>query len=263
MNKKLGQHFLHNKNAIKKIVESLNIQPNQTIIEIGPGQGALTMPLNEKCQELNCRLVVVEKDANLARLLKNKISLDNSNIIVDDILDTLLNLPKLFHLQDQKYTIIGNIPYYITGKLLRKLSELDKKPSLTVIMIQKEVAERVCSNAPHMNLLAAAVQFWSKPSLLFSLKPDNFTPPPKVNSAVIKLETRTNQEQAINSKGYFETIHIIFKQPRKTLFNNLRSNSSKNTEEIKNILRLLRIPLDSRPQNLSIEQIKKLSPLIN
>src|SRR3989344_2057876 len=239
MRQKLGQHFLINKSAIAKIVAALNLRPNDTVIEIGPGKGSLTLPLIKICQEINCQLIAVEKDPTLAK----KFQITNSKFKI------------------QKYKLVGNIPYYITGKLLRVLSELENKPELTVLMIQKEVAERACAQAPEMNLLAAAVQFWADPALLFSLKPNDFSPPPQVESAVIRLALRptANGPQPDN---YYRLIRAVYKQPRKTLFNNLRSGLKIGENELKTALKALRIDPEGRPQNLSLAQLELLTNLL-
>lgn len=257
MRQKLGQHFLINKSAISKIVANLNLQPGDTVIEIGPGKGSLTFPLIKKCREINCELLAIEKDSILAGALEAK------NLPLKIVRgDALKELPRLFsELPVSNFKIVGNIPYYITGKLLRVLSELEKKPELTVLMIQREVAERVCAQPPQMNLLAAAVQFWANPAILFTLKPDDFSPPPQVESAVIKLTLRSTASSS-QPANYYRLIRAIFKQPRKTLFNNLRSGLEIGENELKSALKTIKIDPESRPQNLSLGQLELLTNLL-
>ncbi|MDO8430021.1 MAG: rRNA adenine dimethyltransferase family protein [bacterium] len=276
MNKQLGQHFLTNKSAIKKIIADLDLKSGETIIEIGPGDGALTFPLLEECKKVGCKLIAIEKDRDLAvKLIKHE---EKIEVIHGDALKELSKI--CFKLDSSSFKLVGNIPYYITGKLLRVLSELNNKPNISVLMIQKEVAERIVSQPRRMNpvrgregpqrasasngmnLLAAAVQFWAEPKILFSLKPADFNPPPEVDSAVIKLTTKpqttTNNHRQLQ-QNYYKLIHILFKQPRKTIFNNLRTGLKTKEEDIKKSLQFLNInPLD-RPQNLSLEQIKSLA----
>ena len=261
---KLGQHFLINKSAIKKIVLALDLKPGDTIIEIGPGRGALTFPLLEECKKIGCKLIAIEKDHGLAENLELGIrNYGNPEIIIGD---ALKKLPAIIHNSSfiiQNYKIVGNIPYYITGKLLRILSELEKKPESAVLMIQKEVAERIVARPPRMNLLAAAVQFWAEPKILFTLKPDDFIPPPEVNSAVIKLTPKPTAYDLLPTT-YYKLLHIIFKQPRKTLINNLSAEGGiklpKN--EIENALKTLKIDPKSRPQNLSLEDIQAIDNIL-
>ncbi|MBU4348120.1 ribosomal RNA small subunit methyltransferase A [Patescibacteria group bacterium] len=263
MNKRLGQHFLKNKSAITKIIATLDIKPNETIIEIGSGHGELTNELRNKNHEL--RIIAIEKDARLAQLLQQKFTLDkNIKIIQGDILRILPNLihNSQFIIPNSNYKIVGNIPYYITGKLLRILSELKNKPSLTVLMIQKEVAERICAQHNKTNLLSAATQFWANPEIIFKLKSEDFSPAPKVDSAIIKLVTKTLATNELETKNYYKLIHIIFKQPRKTLLNNLKNGTEFSKEDLINILRSLNIPENCRPQNLTINNILELAKII-
>ena len=262
--KHLGQHFLINKSAIKKIITALNLQPSDTIIEIGSGKGALTFPLLEECKKIGGKILAIEKDPQLA----GDLELGIRNYRGIEILrgDVLKILPTLIHNSSfiiPNYKIVGNIPYYITGKLLRILSELENKPSLTVLMIQKEVAERICAKPPRANLLAAVVQFWAEPKIIFTLKPRDFNPPPKVNSAVIELESRIQSLESRTIKNYYKLIHVIFKQPRKTLLNNLGAGLKMPKNQIEIALKSLKIDPNSRSQNLSLDQIKGLSSLLS
>ena len=300
MYQKLGQHFLKNDSAIKKIIAALDIQSGETIIEIGPGKGALTFPLAEECIQKKCRLIAIEKDIQLACNLESKImsssyplchsreggnpedagsrikcgmtdgGRENVKIITGDVLEMLPKLVSKLKIVNPapeqvrygaSYKIVGNIPYYITGKLLRIISELKNKPSVSVLMVQKEVAERICAATPKMNLLAAATQYWADPEIILHLKAKEFDPPPEVDSAVIKLATRTLATSELETKNYYKLIHIIFKQPRKTLANNLKDGLGISRAEIEKILNSLNLPLNSRPQDISIEQIIKLSQM--
>ena len=261
MNKRLGQHFLINESAIKKIVAALDLEPTDIIIEIGPGKGALTDELASQLTGKSGykKLILIEKDRDLAAgLYKKYFQNKQIEIINDDALKALLKLTG----KKNNYKIIGNIPYYITGKLLRILSELEKKPELTVLMVQKEVAERIFSSPPQMNLLAAAVQFWAEPKILLTLKPEDFDPPPKINSAVIKLTTINKRQLTSDNDKYYKLLHIIFKQPRKTLMNNLKSGLDLSKNDIERALSSLKIDKNSRPQNLSLKQIKALITII-
>src|SRR3989344_3881672 len=216
MSKILGQHFLTNQSAIKKIITALDLKADDTIIEIGPGRGALTFPLAEACQKLNCKIIAIEKDPQLAYSVQRLVDSENLEIVIGDALKELLKITKRLTLTANRFKVVGNIPYYITGKLLRILSELENNPELIILMIQKEVAERIIAEPPKMNLLAAAVQFWAEPEILFTLKPAEFNPPPKVSSAVIRLTTKqqiTTDNKRQITENYYKFIHILFKQP--------------------------------------------------
>ncbi len=251
----LAQHFLINSSAIKKIVGALDIQKNETIIEIGPGRGALTKPLLQQCIQQQCQLIAIEKDSKLANSLWQTTHNENFKIVIEDAIDYFSQFNKTQPPYATNYKLIGNIPYYITGKLLRTLSELSTKPQRTILMIQKEVAERLCAQPPQMNLLAAAVQIWAEPKIIFTLSPKDFTPPPAVESAVIQLLPKPTTP---NLDRYFAFLHVLFKQPRKTILNNLQFGLDLPKIDIEKHLGALGIPPQDRPHNLSLEQIQSL-----
>ena len=268
MGKYLGQHFLINKDKLREIVETLELKSGDAVIEIGPGHGELTDELRIKNNEL--RIIAIEKDKKLADSLKEKFS-GNKNIKIIHA-DVLKILPSIIHNSSfiiRGYKIVGNIPYYITGYLLRILGELENKPLLIVLTVQKEVAERICGAPPKMNLLAASVQFWAEPKIVDYISKRDFQPRPKVDSAIIKL---TPKPSTLNVKPYYRLIKILFKQPRKTILNNLLNADLRGferrltqidrkvdrKEKIKEKLDKLGINPNARPQDLSIQQIKKL-----
>jgi 16S rRNA (adenine1518-N6/adenine1519-N6)-dimethyltransferase len=295
--RRLGQHFLKNKAAIKKIVAALSLQPRDLIIEIGAGHGELTLPLAVACKKIGCKILAIEKDKALAEDLEKIIlNLKLSGVVKIFPGDALRVLPNISK-ENLSQKIVGNIPYYITGRLLRIIGELKTKPELCVLMLQKEVARRIAARPPQMNRLAAVVQFWAKPEILFHLSKKEFTPPPEVDAAVIKLLTRPIKKRrgifttiktqlgynhskssagpaaggakgaaaAVSSKKYHETVRVLFSQPRKTILNNLvQKNSAKispNKAEIAEKLRKNGVNPGGRPQNLDIEDIIKVSRL--
>ena len=258
LQKSLGQHFLNNQKAINDIVAALGVEAGDMIIEIGPGAGAITKPLAELCTRLNARLFAIEKDTKLVIDIQNSVPLLAGNVEHGDALEILPNLVQ--KIQHNKYKIVGNIPYYITGHLLRVIGELEHKPTKTVLMIQKEVAERVSSKAPRMNLLAAATQYWGEVKTLFSLKPKDFTPPPEVSSAVISITSRADAPKTPLNQDYYRFIRAAFKQPRKTLLNNLsEAFGDLSREEIADFLAKTDLPPTVRPQDLSVEKLTALA----
>ena len=264
MGARLGQHFLKNKSAVGKIVAALDLSKEDTVIEIGPGKGALTFPLVNECKKISCRIVAVEKDHRLVSWLSSE--LVNWRRVVNVTRgDALKILPKLINQltnQPINYKIIGNIPYYITGKLLRLLGGLEVKPKCIVLTIQKEVAHRLLARPPKMNLLSAAVQFWASVSLVASISKKDFSPPSKVDSAVIKIMPLKNYHAA-HEKKYYQFIKIVFKQPRKTLFNNLRGGFKIKSEKIMTILSAFGLSGGERPQDLDVDALVKLSGFFN
>jgi 16S rRNA (adenine1518-N6/adenine1519-N6)-dimethyltransferase len=279
----LGQHFLKNKAKLRKIVDALELKDGDIVIEIGPGHGELTNEIVSKFKSLkveNFKIIAIEKDKELAEKLKEKFKQDkNIEIIEGDALKALPQIIQDYRLQTTNYKLVGNIPYYITGYLFRIMGELEIKPKLIVLLIQKEVAERVCAlrqaqGKPQMNLLAASVQFWAEPKIIGYVPRNDFEPAPKVDSTIIKLLPVTSQllsRLKCNREKYYKFIKILFKQPRKTIVNNLlgirkqelvnskQGTEVNNKEEIIGKLNKVGVEPRARPQDLSIEQIIKLS----
>ncbi len=262
---KLGQHFLRNTAVLEKIVGALALEDGDCVIEIGPGHGELTTPLAAAAHNKHCEITCIEKDHALIEDLKTlATNADvNINIIEGDALKLLPKFPAT--------KIVGNIPYYITGHLLRVISELDQKPKRVALLIQKEVAERICAAPPEMNRLAASVQFWANATIIAHVPRKDFSPPPEVDSAVILLENKEfyaiatpdttpailDGAPAIDAALYYRAVRGIFAQPRKTLLNNLSSSASETRAKGDIIEQLKKIGIDpvARPQNLNIGQI--------
>jgi 16S rRNA (adenine1518-N6/adenine1519-N6)-dimethyltransferase len=274
--KKLGQHFLKNKLKIKKIIGALNLEDGDTVIEIGPGHGELTRLLAEKLQITNYKLqiIAIEKDKKLyEKLVNNNWESKNIKFINGDALKILPALVKTKDItlssrsRTKCYKILGNIPYYITGRLLRIVGDLEPKPELIILTVQKEVAERVCAKPPSMNLLAASVQFWAEAKIIDHISKRDFRPVPKVDSVVIKLRPITSLSRSRKrcyglKERYYWLVKILFKQPRKTILNNLKSGLKLKKEEIIKRLSLLKADPETRPQNLNVENLKKLAELL-
>lgn len=262
---KLGQHFLKNKKKIQKIAEALELKDGDTVIEIGPGHGELTSELVKWLISKNIKvnIIAIEKDKELAKNLEirsQELGWQNIQIIEGDALKILPDLTNNLRPITNNYKLVGNIPYYITGYLLRILGELKNKPSLIVLLIQKEVAERACSKLPRMNLLAASAQFWAELKIIGYVSKKYFWPQPKVDSAIIKLTIHNLQPTTEEAENYYKLIKILFKQPRKTILNNLRPIIN-DLQLLTEKLKLVGVNPQARPQDLSIEQIIELSTL--
>jgi 16S rRNA (adenine1518-N6/adenine1519-N6)-dimethyltransferase len=252
---KLGQHFLKNKSALQAIAESLEMAVGDLVIEIGPGHGELTHAL--RTANATATIVAIEKDHALADKLKKDFEGDRSIEIMDG--DALLLLPTLIlqpEFADRNYKIVGNIPYYITGHLFRTIGELGHKPTRCVFTTQKEVAVRACAVPPHMNRLAASIQFWASAKIIKMLDRSDFSPPPKVSSAIMLLIAEST---AAMSPSYDSAIHALFAQPRKTIMNNLAASTGKERSVLARQLSILGIAENDRPQNLSISNITALA----
>ncbi len=253
---KLGQHFLTNRKALKNIAQSLLLTPDETILEIGGGHGELTRELVKLRPK---KLIVVEKDPALAEALKNAFSKGEVQILTGDIRELLSQI--ILELAPAPYKIAGNIPYYLTGFLMRLIGELPHKPVTSIFTIQKEVALRILAEPGEMSRLGASVQFWARPSLVSFLPPEDFTPRPKVHSAVIKLESR--EGWGISPSRYYRMVHILFKQPRKTILNNLVEGLGKKRDEITKKLESINLLPTLRPEKVSIETVVALAKILN
>jgi 16S rRNA (adenine1518-N6/adenine1519-N6)-dimethyltransferase len=250
MPRKLGQHFLEDEEALEKIAAGLEIKKTDVVVEIGPGHGELTRHLVEYHPK---KIIAIEKDKYLAEALPRDLSPlltgTELKIINADALKALSSL------RLRRYKLIGNIPFYITGRLLRILSELKNKPEIIVLTVQKEVAERIVAQPPRMNLLAAITQFWADPEIIGSIPRQKFSPPPEVDSAIIRLFPKKTK----NPDQYYRFVKILFKQPRKTILNNLLTTSKNHEERTVEELEKAGLTSSSRPQNLNIKTIVLLA----
>ena len=259
MGKQLGQHFLKNKRKIRKIVDALELQNGDAIVEIGPGNGTLMKEMSQRNKEL--RIIGIEKDKELVNKLLSSKFIRNTNIEIIEG-DILKILPKLTQLENLRacpcvaYKLVGNIPYYITGRLFRILGEVERKPKLIILTIQKEVAERLVAKPPNMNILGASVQVWGDVKIIEQIPKEDFEPVPKVDSAVVKIVPRKNKIP----EGYYQLVKILFRHPRKTILNNLSISLEK--EVVSKKIKDAGFDPKIRPQNLSVENIKKLAGVL-
>ena len=246
--KSLGQHFLNDISIAKKIVESLS--PCQNILEIGPGTGILTQFLLKK----NNNLKLVEIDNESVNFLILELKINKSIIYNQDFLN--LDLSKIF--QNNNFSVIGNFPYNISSQIVFKIIENRKLIPEMCGMFQYEVAERICENegSKKYGIISVITQAFYETKLLFEVPNNFFSPPPKVNSAVILLKRKKNLKIDCDEKLFFKIVKLSFQQRRKTLRNSLKQiNLSDNLRE--------HIIFDKRPEQLSIDQFVNLTNLIN
>lgn len=271
-NKLLGQHFLKNPAVVKKIISTLAPQRGEVVIEIGAGHGELTRELAKACAENDCELFSIEKDPALAeelaaeRLATERLTAErpakdigHARIVRGDALKLFAAGFAEKEAAGRPYKIVGNIPYYLTGHLLRLLSELPRHPLRSVFMLQKEVAERIVAEPPRMNRLAASVQFWAKPKIVAAVPKENFHPMPKVDSAVVMLNAKPTDDETISTSRYYVALRALFAQPRKTILNNLISKSAKTKDEIASAIRESGLNPNDRPQNATVEAITRIA----
>jgi 16S rRNA (adenine1518-N6/adenine1519-N6)-dimethyltransferase len=262
---KLGQHFLNDPSVSARIVEALGDLSQSTVLEIGPGRGALTAMLGRRAR----RVIAVEADRVLAAQLRMKFSLvPNLEIIEGDILavdlDTLFGpkpgttRPGMEQTPD-RVRVVGNLPYFITSDILLRLFEYRKYFESIVLMVQKEVADRLAAHpgTKDYGLLTATAQLYSRVGKLFGVGPESFSPPPKVQSAVIRLEMVPRLEKlGVNEAEFMRFLKLSFAQKRKTLSNNLKVGYA--SEEITGAMKRAKVPPSIRAEALSLEQTAAL-----
>lgn len=253
--KKLGQNFLQDPFSLEAIAAAAEIQPTDTVLEIGPGLGSLTRYLAVAARQV----VAVELDADLIPPLEAVTKpYDNIHIIHGDILkirpNELVNEPG--------YLVVANIPYYITSAIIRHLLENEPKPRRIVLTVQKEVAERICAEPGDMSLLALSVQIYGKPHIVKRIPAGAFFPPPKVDSAVLVIDIHPApriQPELLDT--FFKLIKAGFSQKRKTLRNSLSSGLHIPAAEVENLLSFAGIDPMRRAETLSIEEWNTLCSL--
>jgi 16S rRNA (adenine1518-N6/adenine1519-N6)-dimethyltransferase len=250
--KRLGQNFLVDKRILKKIVQASEISEKDLVLEVGPGIGNLTIELAKRAK----KVIAVEKDKRLVEILKENLSdFKNVEIREGDIREKISEIVQNI---SKGYKIVANIPYYLTSYLIRKFLELKKRPKLMVLMIQKEVAQRICSKPPKMNLLSISVQFFSKPEIVSFVSKNSFWPRPRVDSAIIKLRVK-NEKLRVNKDLFFEIVKTGFFHPRKQLINNFTKKFGVNKMEVENWLLKNGVDPKKRAQEISLNEWIKLS----
>lgn len=213
--KALGQNFLTDPSVAQLMVESLNVEKDDQIIEIGSGTGALTKSLASICTSQNAHLTAVEFDIDLIPILKSKIT---ENEFVKIINANILNLLDDFKVPENTYLkIIGSLPYNITSPLLHRLIKTEPMPKTCVFLIQKEVAQKICKQIPDSNYLSVFVQTFYKTEILKIVDKNLFSPVPKVDGAVIKLVRKPSDVLTLDISRYEKFLHHAFSNPRKML----------------------------------------------
>lgn len=247
-NKSLGQHWLTDETVLADIVAAAEVDADDTVLEIGPGPGALTRHLVQDVSQV----VAVEFDKQLAADLPGRVPADNLRVVQSDILRfDLTTMP-------QDYVVVANIPYYLTSKLVRVLSESANQPKTVVLLIQKEVAERIAAEAGDMSLLSVSAQFYWDVELDALVPARLFTPPPKVDSQVIVMHRIDGGKFAVDHKAFFRLVKAGFSARRKTLQNSLAGGLRISREVAGELLEAAELSPTARPQELSLEDWHRL-----
>jgi 16S rRNA (adenine1518-N6/adenine1519-N6)-dimethyltransferase len=258
---KLGQHFLASEDVARRIVDALGDVSESTVLEIGPGKGIMTALLAKNAR----RLIAVELDRVLAAQLRLKFGMyRNVEVIEADVL--AVDIDSLFgpkpglgrpgiEIKPQPAKVVGNLPYYITSDILLRLFEFSKYFESIVIMVQKEVADRIAA-APggrEFGVLSATAQLYARVENLFTLPPGAFSPPPKVHSTVLRLTIDPQQEKlGVAGDGFIDFLRLSFGQKRKTLWNNLKGSYPE--AGLKRALAEAHVKPTARAETLSLEQ---------
>ena len=253
--KKYGQNFLEDSELSEKIIEISGVSKDIEVIEIGPGLGFLTEKLIEKSKYLTA----FEIDDDLIPVLKKKFQgRDNFSLIHEDFMTTDLGT---FLEGKKNIKVVANIPYYITSPIINKLIEYRKNISEIYLMVQKEVAERIASEAgsKNMSLLTHAVQFYADAEYLFTVPKEKFTPVPKVDSAFLKIKMFDDEryEKQISEEEYFKYLKTAFSNKRKSIANNL-SGEGYSKEVTGDILEKLGKTRLARTEEFSVQEFINL-----
>jgi 16S rRNA (adenine1518-N6/adenine1519-N6)-dimethyltransferase len=253
-----GQNFLVDQTVLEKIVAVAELTPDDTVLEIGAGLGTMT----ERLAAAAGRVVAVELDRRLIPVLQSVLAdLDNVTLVQGDIL--ALDPAALIAPQDSpptpnlQYTVVANLPYYITSAVLRHLLEAPLQPQRMVITVQREVAERMVAKPGQMSLLAVSVQFYGRPRLLFGIKPGSFYPSPGVQSAVVRVDLYAAAPVSVGDGGtdaFFRVVRAGFSQRRKQLRNALAAGLRQPREEVAARLKAADVDPRRRAQTLSLEE---------
>ena len=256
--KSLGQHFLASKGTLDKIIDAAGIAPDEIVLEIGPGTGVLT----EKLLKWAGKVIAVEKDRELLPLLQEKfkgeIAAGRLDLVEQDILSFD---PASLRPHDNPYLVVANIPYYITGALLEKFLGSGYQPTRMVLLVQKEVAERIAREEKG-SLLSNSVKAYGVPRYVGTVKRGSFVPPPKVDSAILLIEgiSKKNFEGKKEEERFFGVLKAGFAHKRKLLAGNLAARYGK--EKAAAAFRAAALPEKARAEELSIEKWRSLARML-
>jgi 16S rRNA (adenine1518-N6/adenine1519-N6)-dimethyltransferase len=255
--KSLGQHFLTSQSAITKIRDAADIVANDIVLEIGPGRGILT----EMLVIFSGKVVAIEKDRDLIPFLEEKfakeIAAGKLELLQEDILDFDPEVMK-FYQKDHDYKLVANIPYYITGAIIEKFLSTSCQPEQMVLLVQKEVAERIIARDKKESILSIAVKAYGTPKIIAKVPAGAFNPPPKVDSAILSIE-RISRDlfKDCDEFLFFKIVKGVFGKKRKQIGATL-GEILKNKDLAKKSLTAVGIDTKARPEDLTLDNWKKL-----
>jgi 16S rRNA (adenine1518-N6/adenine1519-N6)-dimethyltransferase len=255
----LGQHFLSDYNVVNRIVAAAELTPTDTVIEIGPGLGALTQRLAAAAG----RVIAVELDERLGRRLREVLA-DEANVTIvhgDALTMTPGDLLVAAGLEDDApYVVVGNLPYNAGTAIIRRFLEAKRTPQRLVVMLQREVAESITAAPGEMGLLGVSVQVYAQARRLFNVPARAFYPPPKVTSTVLRLDLRPEPLITVDERErFFRVVRAGFSAPRKQLRNTLANGLKLGLESVSAAIESAGLDPTLRPQQLSIENWRRLA----
>lgn len=247
--KSLGQHWLRDRPTLEHIADCADISSDDTVLEIGPGLGTLTSELLRRAK----KVIAVEFDEELARKLPGQFPGKNLEVVHQDILSfDLSTLPK-------GYKVVANVPYYITSKIVQLLMTAQNKPKVAVLLVQKEVAERLGAKPGDMSILAISAQVYAETALGNEVPAKLFTPPPKVDSQVVILKTHEKPRFEGDERTFFRAVKAGFSAKRKKLRSSLSGGLAMSKSDTERLLEKANINPDARAEDLTIEQWNNLA----
>ncbi|MFH0837706.1 MAG: 16S rRNA (adenine(1518)-N(6)/adenine(1519)-N(6))-dimethyltransferase RsmA [Patescibacteria group bacterium] len=249
--KSLGQNFLIDDKVLDQIVEAADLYEGDHVIEVGPGTGFLTERLIQKAGTV----MSVELDRNMVGILERRFgTARNLQIVNQDILKF-----ETRNLKSEEYKVVANIPYYITSPLLKHFLQSKNRPTLMVLLVQKEVAEKVCGKTGK-SLITIETQLFGQPEIIGIVKASSFYPAPKVDSAILKIKVYDKPlVPADQLKDFLRIVKFGFSQKRKMLNNTLGAGLHKKPAEVTELLKKIGIDPSQRAENLDIDDWKKLA----
>lgn len=248
-NSDLGQNFLIEPKYLEQILEAAEPLEGEQVVEIGPGMGVLTRQLSRKAKEV----LAIEVDPRMVEILKT-LCLNCTNLTVRTMDIRHFNPTSI-----GDYKIVANLPYYLTSHILRKFLEEKNKPKEMVILVQKEVADRICATPNRMSLLSVSVQFYGNPKMIGVVPRDAFYPTPQVSSAIVKISTyRTPIFSDVHPERFFSLVKAGFGEKRKQLGNSLTGYAGDSKEEVVARLKQAGVNPERRAETLSLAEWRQI-----